>query len=45
MRGFCASSCDLATDGLASKARIASIYKVGKFTDHAPLTINYDFKL
>ena len=45
MRVFRASSCHLATDGLASKARLASIYQVEKFSDHAPLTINYDFKL
>jgi len=35
----------LATDGLASTARTASIYKAEKFSDHAPLTIGYDFKL
>jgi len=33
----------LATDGLASLARTASIYKAEKFSDHAPLTIGYDF--
>jgi len=35
----------LATAGLASTARTASIYKAEKFSDHAPLTIGYDFKL
>ena len=35
----------LATNGLASMARTASIYKSEKFSDHAPLTIGYDFKL
>jgi exodeoxyribonuclease-3 len=35
----------LATNGLASRARTASIYKAEKFSDHAPLTIGYDFKL
>jgi exodeoxyribonuclease-3 len=35
----------LATPGLAAKARVASIYKDRKFSDHAPLTIDYDFKL
>ena len=35
----------LATNGLASMARTASIYKNEKFSDHAPLTIRYDFKL
>ena len=38
--------------GLAEKchalpevARAASIYKAQKFSDHAPLSIDYDFKL
>ncbi len=35
----------LATDSLASLARTASIYKGEKFSDHAPLTIAYDFSL
>ena len=35
----------LATKGLASLARTASIYKEEKFSDHAPLTIGYDFTL
>ncbi len=35
----------LATSGLASHARTASIYKAEKFSDHAPLTIEYDFTL
>ena len=35
----------LATPALAAKARVASIYKDRKFSDHAPLTIDYDFKL
>ncbi len=34
-----------ATPGLAQLARTASIYKAQKFSDHAPLTIDYDFKL
>jgi len=42
---FCAINYHLATDGLASLARTASIYKAEKFSDHAPLTIGYDFKL
>lgn len=32
----------LATPGLAALARSASIYKSEKFSDHAPLTIEYD---
>jgi exodeoxyribonuclease-3 len=35
----------LATPALAQRARTESIYKEQKFSDHAPLTITYDFKL
>jgi exodeoxyribonuclease-3 len=35
----------LATPGLAAKARRESIYLEQRFSDHAPLTIDYDFKL
>ncbi len=42
---FCAIIYHLATDGLASLARTASIYKDEKFSDHAPLTIGYNFSL
>jgi exodeoxyribonuclease-3 len=35
----------LATPQLAGLAREVSIYKDEKFSDHAPITINYDFKL
>ncbi len=35
----------LATPALASKAKVAAIYKDQKFSDHAPLSIDYDFKL
>ena len=35
----------LATPALAQKARTESIYKAQKFSDHAPLTIEYDFTL
>jgi exodeoxyribonuclease-3 len=35
----------LATPGLAALAKTASVYKDEKFSDHAPLTIGYDFKL
>ena len=42
---FCASIHHLATSGLASKTRTASIYKTKKFSYHAPLTIGYDFSL
>lgn len=35
----------IATPALAQTARKASIYKAERFSDHAPLTIDYDFKL
>ncbi len=35
----------LATPGLAGKARRESIYLRKRFSDHAPLTIDYDFTL
>ena len=35
----------LATPGIAAKARRESIYLDQRFSDHAPLTIDYDFKL
>jgi exodeoxyribonuclease III len=35
----------LATPGIAALAQSAAIYKGQKFSDHAPLTIDYDFKL
>ncbi|MDI1245275.1 MAG: exodeoxyribonuclease III [Rhodoferax sp.] len=34
----------LATPGLASGARSAAIYKAEKFSDHAPITIAYDWQ-
>jgi exodeoxyribonuclease-3 len=35
----------LATPGLAATARQVSVYKSERFSDHAPLTIDYDFTL
>jgi exodeoxyribonuclease-3 len=35
----------LATPALAQHAKTVSIYKDEKFSDHAPITIHYDFKL
>ncbi len=35
----------LATPAVAEKARVESIYKAEKFSDHAPITIEYDMKL
>lgn len=34
----------LATPGLAALARDASVYKDEKFSDHAPITIHYDWR-
>jgi exodeoxyribonuclease-3 len=34
----------LATPGMAGVARRASVYKEQRFSDHAPLTVDYDFK-
>ena len=35
----------LATQGIAATAKNAWIYKGEKFSDHAPLTIGYEFHL
>jgi len=35
----------LATPGVAGKARSVAIYKAQRFSDHAPLTIDYDYPL
>ena len=35
----------IATPGLARTARAASIFKTVRFSDHAPLTIDYDLSL
>lgn len=35
----------IATPGIAATARKASIYKSGRFSDHAPLVIDYDYAL
>ncbi|MGA8054045.1 MAG: exodeoxyribonuclease III [Burkholderiales bacterium] len=35
----------IATPGVAGKARRAAIYKARRFSDHAPLTIDYDVDL
>ena len=38
---FCASIYHLATPALAATARSHAIYKSEKFSDHAPITIDY----
>ena len=35
----------LATPGIAAAARVATVYKAQKFSDHAPLIVDYDFRL
>ena len=35
----------LATPGIAAKARATSIYKDERFSDHAPMTVDYDVTL
>jgi exodeoxyribonuclease-3 len=35
----------IATPGIAAKARAASIYKAKRFSDHAPLVVDYDVEL
>jgi exodeoxyribonuclease-3 len=35
----------LATPAIAAKAQRESIYLEQRFSDHAPLTIDHDFKL
>lgn len=35
----------LATPGLAATAQRASIYKAQRFSDHAPLTLEYAYRL
>ena len=35
----------LATPALAAKAREVSVFKAQRFSDHAPLIVDYDFKL
>ena len=35
----------LATSGIAQTARAATVYKTSRFSDHAPLTIDYDLGL
>jgi exodeoxyribonuclease-3 len=34
----------LATPGIAESARVASVYKDERFSDHAPLSIDYDYR-
>ena len=42
---FCRTDYRLATAGIAQTARTASIHKTTRFSDHAPLTVDYEFKV
>jgi exodeoxyribonuclease-3 len=42
---FCRIDHHLATPGIAATAKSESIYLAQRFSDHAPLIIDYDFKL
>ena len=42
---LCVSDYHLASPALAEAARSATIFKDIKFSDHAPLTIDYDFQI
>lgn len=43
MQAFCANDYHLATPALARGAQRADIYKAERFSDHAPITIDYDW--
>ena len=45
MQVFCRTIYHLATPAKAEAARTAAIYKDQKFSDHAPITIDYDMRL
>ncbi|NML48613.1 hypothetical protein HHL11_33065 [Ramlibacter sp. G-1-2-2] len=42
---FRATCYRLATPGLAELARTEAIYKTERFSDHAPITVEYDLAL
>ena len=42
---FCASDYHLATPALAATAKAEKIYLAQRFSDHAPLIIDYGFEL
>lgn len=35
----------IATPGIAARARAASVYKAARFSDHAPLIVDYDYRI
>ena len=42
---FCAADYQVVTPNLAEKVRVAAIYRDPRFSDHAPLTLDYDYAL
>ena len=42
MQGFCRLDYHLATPAIATHARRAAIYKAEKFSDHSPITMEYE---
>lgn len=42
---FCGTDHHLATLGIAATARREAIYLAQRFSDHAPLIVDYDLKL
>ena len=45
MRVICRIDYHLATPATAALARTEHIYKDVKFSDHAPITVDYDFTM
>ena len=40
---FCTTDYQVVTPNLAEKVRAAAIYRDQRFSDHAPLTLDYDY--
>ena len=38
---FCRPDYQIATPGIAARAQATSVYKETRFSDHAPLTVDY----
>ena len=45
MQVLCRTDYHLATPASAALARDEHIYKTTKFSDHAPITVDYDFSI
>ena len=44
MQVFCADDYQLATPSLAAAVKSVEVYKAQRFSDHAPVTVDYDSK-